>query len=377
LSTLRESLQDLRRSLGETPDELMLEVGAGGEMLLARLRLLIALLMIAMPAINYWGNRDAYESLAGLSGVGLVLLLSQAWLLLARQHRRHRWLPFVSSAFDVTLVTLVLWLLALRSPAAGMNSVVVWCFYLMSIFATALRNDPRVTVFAGAMAIVQFVALALFFHATSHGPMVSADYGTVQLSNQIQRVIVLLAATLLTAILVLRMHKLVQLSGTDGLTGLPNRTYLNHRVPQILADARSEGHTLCLVLIDMDNFRHINEDHGHQAGDRALRHAVKAMRLELGRDEPLMRVGGEEFVLILRMPLGAAWERMETLRRQLAAKPFDPGDGAEPRVMTFSAGIATSPQDASQVSGLMRIADLRLNGAKQAGRNRVMARDTH
>ncbi len=377
LSTLGESLQDLRRSLSHAPDELMLEVGAGGEMLLARLRLVIALAMIAMPAINYWGNRDAYESLAGFSGVGLVLLLSQAWLLLARQHRRHRWLPFVSSAFDVTLVTLVLWLLALRSPAAGLNSVVVWCFYPLAIFATALRNDPRVTLFAGGLAVLQFVGLTLVFQAVNDGPLISAEYGTVQMANQIQRVMILLAATVLTAILVLRMHKLVQLSGTDGLTGLPNRTYLNHRVPQILADARNEGHTLCLVLIDLDHFRHINEDLGHQAGDRAMRHAVKVMRLELGRDEPLMRVGGEEFVLILRMPLGAAWERMENLRRQLAATPFDPGNGAEPRPMTFSAGIATSPQDATQLSGLMRIADLRLTGAKEAGRNRVMARDCH
>ncbi len=377
MSTLRESLQDLRRSLSDAPDELMLEVGAGGEMLLARLRLLIAVGMIAMPAINYWGTRDAYESLAGFSGVGLVLLLSQVWLLLARQHRRHRWLPFVSSAFDITLVTLVLLMLALRSPAAGLNSVVVWCFYLLSIFATAVRNDARVTLFAGFLAVVQFLSLALFFQAASDGPIMSVDYGTVLMSNQIQRTMVLVAATLLTAIMVLRMHKLVQLSGTDGLTGLPNRTYLNHRVPQILADARNEGHTLCLVLIDLDQFRHINEDLGHQAGDRAIRHAVKVMRLELGRDEPLMRVGGEEFVLILRMPLGAAWERTESLRRHLAAAPFDPGDGAEPRLMTFSAGIATSPQDAGQVSGLMRIADLRLTRAKEAGRNRVMARDCH
>lgn len=355
----------------------MLEVGAGGEMLLARLRLVVSVLLILMPALNYWGNGDAYESLVGLSGVGAVMLLSQVWLSLARQHRRHRWLPFVSSAFDVSLVTLVLMMLAMRSPAAGLNSVVVWCFYPIAIFATALRNDPRVTLFTGALAILEFLALTAFFQMTADGPLVSADYGTVQVSNQLQRAILLVAATLVTAILVLRMHKLVQLSGTDGLTGLPNRTYLNHRVPQILADARSEGHTLCLALIDLDNFRHINEDLGYLVGDRALRHAVKVLRLELGRDEPLMRVGGEEFVLILRMPLGAAWERMEHLRRQLEAKPFEPGDGLDARPMTFSAGIACSPQDAGQVSGLMRIADLRLNGAKQAGRNRVMARDYH
>jgi len=375
LSTLRETLIDLRRSLSEPPDEIMLEVGAGGEMLLARLRILIAVFMILLPAINYLGTHDTYETVAGLSGVGLVLLLAQVWLNLARQHRRHRWLPFVSSAFDATLVTFVLLMLALRSPAAGLNSVVVWCFYLLAIFATSLRNDVRVTLSTGLLAIAQFLALSFFFQAHADAPLVSADYGTVQLSNQVQRALLLAASTLVTAIVVFRLQRLVQLSGTDGLTGLPNRTYLNHRVPQILSDARDQGHTLSLALIDLDHFRRINEELGHIAGDGALRHAVNTLRMELGRDEPLMRVGGEEFVLILRQPLGAAWERLDFLRRRLEAKPFIVEAGAEPRALTFSAGVACSPQDAVDVSGLMRMADLRLIGAKKAGRNRVMARD--
>ncbi|KFN43530.1 GGDEF domain-containing protein [Arenimonas oryziterrae] len=375
MSTLRESLHDLRRSLQEPPDEIMLEVGAGGETLLARLRLAIALLLLLLPLINYWGGGDSTESLIGLSGVGGVFLLSLLWLSLAKRHRRHRWLPLVSSLGDVTIISLVLAVLALRSPASGLNSVVVWCIYPLSVFATALRNDARVTLITGLVAVAQFLLISAAFLTTADGPLISAEYGTVQWSTQLQRAFLLALSTLITAIIVFRMQRLVQLSGTDGLTGLPNRTYLNHRVPQILAEARREGQTLCLALIDLDYFRRINEDLGHLAGDRALRHAVTTLRLELGRDEPLMRVGGEEFVLILRQPLGSAWERMDSLRRRLESTPFVPDDGYEPRPMTFSAGIACSPQDAIDVSGLMRMADLRLNAAKQAGRNRVMARD--
>jgi diguanylate cyclase (GGDEF)-like protein len=173
------------------------------------------------------------------------------------------------------------------------------------------------------------------------------------------------------------MQRLVQLSGTDGLTGLPNRTYLNHLVPQMLADAQGEDRSVCLGLIDLDHFKRINEELGHPVGDRALRHIVDTLRLELGRDEPLIRVGGEEFVLILNQPLGAAWERMDILRRRLQSKAFVPGDGFEPRALTFSAGLACSPQDALDVSGLMRAADLRLRAAKKLGRNRIVARDSH
>src|SRR5205085_11556359 len=108
----------------------------------------------------------------------------------------------------------------------------------------------------------------------------------------------------------------------------------------------------------------INDELGHQAGDRALRHVVETLRLELKRDEPMLRVGGEEFVVLLRQPLGAGWERMDGLRRKLQSVPFDPGDGHEPRRLTLSCGVAACPGDAIDVSGLMRSADQRLRAAK-------------
>ena len=377
MSTLRETLADLHRSLRDPPDEIMLEVGAGGEVLLARLRLLIAALLMLLPQINYFGGGTAYETLVGLGGVGLVLLLSQIWLTLAHQRRRFRWLPFVSAAFDVTLVSFVLFVLALNTPAAGLNSMVVWCFYPITILSTALRNDGRVTVLAGVLSIVQFLSLSLLFIYMGTGPLVSIEYGTVAIGTQLQRGLLLLITTLITFAIVFRIQRLVQLSGTDGLTGLPNRTYLKHLVPQILADAQSENQSLCLALIDLDHFKRINEELGHPVGDRALRHVVDTLRLELGRDEPLIRVGGEEFVLILSQPLGAAWERMDALRRRVQGHPFLPEAGAEPRALTFSAGLACSPHDALDVSGLMRAADLRLRAAKKLGRNRIVARDSH
>lgn len=377
MSTLSETLAELSRSLREPPDEIMLEVGAGGEVLLARLRLLIATLLLLMPAINYFGGGDVYQSLVVLSGIGLVLLLSQVWLTLALQHRRYIWLPFISAVFDVSLVSFIIMLLAFRSPAVGLNSVVIWFFYPLAIMLTSLRNDVRVTVVCGALAVVEFLALTFFFMGTADAPLFSVDNGTVLMIRQLQKALLLIAWTIITAVIVLRMQRLVRLSGTDGLTGLPNRTYLNHRVPQLLANARAGGHTICLALLDLDYFRRINAEFGHLVGDRALRHAVNTLRMELGRNEPMMRVGGEEFVIILRQPLGAAWERVDFLRRHLEARPFVPQEGMSARVLTFSAGLAACPQDSIDVSGLMRSADLRLCWAKQIGRNRVAARDGH
>lgn len=375
MSTLRETIEDVLAALRERPDEILLEVGAGGELLVARLRMLLAGMLVLLPVLNHLSGGTRHETVAGLVGVALILLLSRLWLALAKRKRRHAWLPTVSAAFDVTMVTLVLALLSLETPVATLNSAVVWCCYPLAIFATALRHDLRVTMFAGLMAMAQSALLWLAVIQMVSEPLVSAAYGTVSTSSQLQRLVLLAAVTLLTAVVVFRAQRLTQLSGTDGLTGLPNRSFLNTRVPQQVAEARAEGRTLSLALIDLDHFRHINAELGHLAGDRALRHAVKVLRTELGHDDTLIRVGGEEFVLVLRLPIGAAWERMEVLRRKLESQPFVPEAGVEPRKLTLSAGLAGCPQDANDLSGLMKRADQRLRLAKDNGRNRVVARE--
>lgn len=373
---MRDTFVDLCKTLREPPADILLELGDDGEILLARIRLLFASLLMVLPAINYYVGGERYESLIGLAGVGIAVLLSQVWLTLARRRRRYSWLPFLSAIFDVSTISMVLLLLAYRNPADGLNSLVVFSFYPLAVLTTALRNDARVTLLCGLLAVLELLAISAYFLANANGSITSDDHGTVTASNQMVRALLLLASTLMTTFIVYRMQRLVKLSGTDTLTGLPNRSFLNLRVPKIVADARASGETLSLALIDLDRFKQINDELGHPAGDRALRHVVETLRLELHRDEPLIRVGGEEFVLILHRPIGAAWERMDALRRKLEACQFVPGEGLAPRILTFSAGMAASPGDADNVSGLMRTADLRLREAKLAGRNRIVARDS-
>jgi len=353
----------------------MIEIGAGGELLVARIRIVASALLLLLPITNFILGGSTYESFSGGVGAAGAILLSLLWLKLSKHHRLYRWLPFVSAACDVSIVSAVLFLLSLNNPSAGLNSVVVWCCYPLVIMATALRNDVRVCLATGALAIVQFSLLCIFIMHETNGMVVSMDYGLISVSNQIQRIVLLVAISMLTAVVVYRMQLLVQLSGTDGLTGLPNRLYLNHRVPHLLAQAKTDNATLSLAIIDMDLFKRINDDLGHLVGDKALRHVVQTLREQLNAEEPLIRIGGEEFLLVMRMPIGNAWERIEFLRKQISAKPFLTHPDAVPRALSFSAGISCCPHDASDISGLLKHADRRLRAAKLQGRNRVIARD--
>jgi len=260
---------------------------------------------------------------------------------------------------------------------SGLNSMVVWCGYLLAIVLTALRGDVRVTVFAGGLALLEYALLATVAIASASSPeqLISADYGAVTFGTQVQRLLLLAITILITAMVTFRMQRIVEMSGTDGLTGLPNRVWLLHRVPRVMDAVHHDGSSLSLALIDLDNFKRVNDEAGHRTGDRALKHVVSILREAAEPGESLVRIGGQEFVLLMRKPTGAAWERVDFLRRQLLQRPFEPERGGEPFRLSISAGIATYPQEGADLSRLLRRADQRLQEAKRDGRNRVVARD--
>lgn len=378
MQVLIRQIRDTFRLLFAQPDEVMLEVGSGGELIVARLRAVIALLLLLLPLINAAGGGSVRETVIGLGGAVLVNVFAQVWLALARRQRIHRWLPFASSAFDVSAATLVLVVLAFHHLPAGLNSMVVWCGYLLSIVLTALRGDARVTVFAGGLALVEYALLAViaFNSASSPEQLISADYGAVTVGTQVQRLVLLAITTVITAMVTFRMQRVVEMSGTDGLTGLPNRVWLAHRVPRAMDAVQRDGSSLSLALIDLDNFKRVNDEAGHRAGDRAIRHVVTILREGAEPGENLVRIGGQEFVLLMRKPIGSAWERVDALRRHLLQRPFEPERGGDPFRISLSAGIAAYPQEGADLSRLLRRADQRLQQAKREGRNRVVARDS-
>lgn len=369
----------LRRRAGALlarPDEVMLALGASGERAVAALRAALAALLLLVPLAAALGGEPPGRVLLSLAVVLVLNLVAQAWLALSRRPRMFPWLPFASSAWDVTATTLVLLALAHAGWPAALNSVVAWCGYPLAIMLAALRSDGRVALATGALALAQYALLVglAFGLAVSPEQLASAEHGAVRVDAQAQRLVMLVLFTLATAAIVQRMQRLVELSGTDGLTGLPNRNWLVHELPRWLHGAQA-GRSATLALVDLDRFRRVNEDAGHPAGDRALREAAALLAEPLEHDEHLVRLGGEEFALLLRKPMGTAWEQVDALRRALAARGFTAERGGDRLPLTFSAGLATCPQDGGNLSDLLRRADLRLRQAKGEGGNRVVARD--
>ena len=365
------------RRLLASPDEVMRELAGRGERVVARVRLLLSVLALSLPLIAAAWGAGTGRILLHLGVTVAACAVALAWLVLAR--RRLPWLPFATGAWDVTLVSVALVAIAARGPAAAVLGATVWSFYLVVTGSTALRADGRLVLFVGGLAMLQYLLLELALPLFA-GPAatslqaaalpVAAPFATVTL-----RLLLLALATAIAAVVVRRMQTLVQLSGHDAMTGLPNRSWLLQRMPHVFATARNTGASLTLVLLDIDRFRRVNDEAGPKAGDRALRHIAATMSEMLADGEALARIGGQEFVLVLHCPAGSAWERLDRLRRTLVERPFMPERGRDAFAFSFSAGIAAWPQDGAGTSALLGCADRRMKVAKAAGGNRIVARD--
>jgi len=164
--------------------------------------------------------------------------------------------------------------------------------------------------------------------------------------------------------------QLRELADTDPLTGCGNRRLLEEKLVEELERARRYDQVVTAILLDVDDFKRINDSRGHQVGDRILIDLVTLLRRELRTMDFLARYGGEEFVILLP-ETGSTGARIFTDRilRRIANHQF--GTAAMPTSITVSAGLATFPDErAEDAMALLKLADEHLYKAKQAGRNR-------
>jgi diguanylate cyclase (GGDEF)-like protein len=158
---------------------------------------------------------------------------------------------------------------------------------------------------------------------------------------------------------------------TDPLTKVFNRRHVMRCLEIEVERARHNTSALSLIVVDIDHFKRINDQHGHPTGDQVLVGVTQRVRAELRSGDILARIGGEEFLVLLpAMDLGHAWVVAERLRGAIADRPIAAGK-AGPIAVTASLGVATLMPDDNPQS-LIGAADAMLYAAKHAGRNRVI-----
>jgi diguanylate cyclase (GGDEF)-like protein len=161
--------------------------------------------------------------------------------------------------------------------------------------------------------------------------------------------------------------KLVHIAQHDPLTGLPNRLYLRARLPRALRHAAKSERLMALIYLDIDHFKNINDSRGHGAGDALLQIVAKRLRATVAAQDVVLRMGGDEFVIIAGLLPGIDAVNGLALRL-LAAMQAPLTLESAPLEISASLGVALYPNDGLDMESLLKHADIALYQAKAAGR---------
>ncbi len=168
-----------------------------------------------------------------------------------------------------------------------------------------------------------------------------------------------------------KIGELTAYASTDALTGLYNRRWLDSALEHLLMEAIETGRPLCLLLIDVDKFKHYNDTFGHLAGDQALTALGHTLKNVVRPQDFAARFGGEEFLILLpNTNIAESTLVAERIRHIIESKAITTAEGSALPGVTVSIGLAVN-NDISTPKSLIDLADAKLYEAKQQGRNCV------
>ena len=330
------------------PDRGLLDARVEASLAAPRDRLMFALASVGVVFLLPFAVHDLWRGRILLGGAVLVVAAMLAVDVVALHRHRTPPIPYwlllvpMAATISVTLRTL------------GVIGA-FWCYPAVLFFHFVLSRR-----------LANLCSVALLADATF---MVHRYLGTrVTVRFAVSLALVIVIVNIFQSIIRELQSKLLDQAITDPLTGALNRRHMQDRLVDALQASRRGGGPASLLVVDIDLFKRINDEHGHEAGDEVLKRLVALLRQRSRRIDLLFRMGGEEFVLLLPATAeGPAVSHAEELRAAVAAAPL-----LEGRPVTVSVGVGELSEDDTAASWLKR-ADDALYAAKNAGRNRVAA----
>ncbi len=271
------------------------------------------------------------------------------------------------------------WKIAIETWA--MIVFITWSLWFTGKLSSPLLNTYMLAVITSALTLGKLTTLIeVVLIAACHILLGDADpaqtlftlRGIGGLAAQLAPVLlVAYVTTMFSADIRYGLNKAKLLSETDELTGLYNTRGFAIVTDRLFGQAQRYSRSASVLMIDSDNLKVVNDNHGHEAGNRLLRQLAESIQAELRYTDVPARYGGDEFVVLLpETPPEGAMDVAERMRKSMAAKPLV-FDGKQV-TSTVSIGVASYPVDGQTMDAIVARADRALYKAKTTGRNRVV-----
>jgi len=318
------------------------------------------LLILVLLYLVFGGDRSDPEADAAVSaGLFFYAALVVSFRYANFYKRETRWKISIEALGMIAFITWVLWYTErLASPLVNL--------YLLPVITSSLTLGKLATlanvgliaacyILLGSMSFEEMLSLRFAAgFAAQLGPVLLVAYITTMFSADIRY----------------GLQHATLLAETDELTGLFNTRGFAIAANRLFGQAQRYGRPASLLMVDSDNLKQVNDTHGHEAGNRLLRHVVKSMQAQLRFTDVAARYGGDEFVVMLPdTPMRGALEVAERMRRAIEEAPFATDHDRVP--CTVSIGVASFPEHGRSLDTLMSRADRALYQAKSGGRNRI------
>jgi len=169
-------------------------------------------------------------------------------------------------------------------------------------------------------------------------------------------------------------QQLQEMATTDPLTGLNNRRHMQTHLQALLAETVARGGAICLSIVDIDHFKNINDTHGHTVGDEVLVAFAKRLNRAVRPTDTVVRMGGEEFAIIMYYADAARInpDIFERIRCALSQRPIKTSAGDLAVTASFGVCVSTGTNATQSPESLIECADRKLYQAKSEGRNRIV-----
>jgi diguanylate cyclase (GGDEF)-like protein len=331
---------------------------------MARITITVMLTLLFLIRTIFFDGEWGYPIL----GCAYCVVGAGHYLLTHYFPERFLWRRYVATAADQAMGGYLVYRL-------GFSGLTFYPLFLWIIIGAGLRFGPRFLRVVSITGPVAFIVGALAAGLGNSYPMVLVGMvlGLILMPKFFLLILERLAA--MNHALREQRNQAQLLATHDSLTGLPNRAFLNERLAQVVARAKRTGGKGALILLDLDDFKSVNDNFGHDHGDLLLQDVAQCLRHAVRASDSVIRFGGDEFIILIEDSkqisdiVIAADQLVSALRRNFQI-------GAYQAYVTCSCGVAIFPHDGEDALTLIKHADTAMYRAKNGGRNTFCIYDT-